>query len=409
MPLKLKHVLFAGIAVALAFPAGVALMRQRAKAETVAVVAEVERGSILAEFFSSGTLAYRHQARLSPELVAKVVAIYVQEGDAVAPGQVLIKLDDSTVRAEIAQFEAQCARSKIEVRRLERELDSKRSEWRRQNDLVGQGMISRQAAENALATADNAQFMLESGQKYAVQDAAQLTQRQKLREKTIIRSPIKGVVVNIPIKVGETAVASAQGMPGSSLMDVADPSSMIVEAAIAEFDIGRIKLGQRAVMTTRAAPNQRFSGKVVRIARSMAPTAGRSDADSKSIRTVPVQVELDMVHPSFIAGMSAELSFLEAGQANALVIPLAAVQYQENPFGSMETLANGARRNYFVWQLTNGRAVRRSVELSVSDENRQEVSQGLKLGDVVIAGPASLLATLKEDDRVSSVGATRTK
>lgn len=400
--MKLRYVL--AVILVLALPAGIALMKKRPGANPAAIVAAVERGSIRAEFFTSGSLAYRHQARLSSELVAKVAAIHVQEGDTVRQGQELIKLDDSTVRAEIAQFEAQLARSKIDVRRLERELQSKRTEWQRQSELVARGMISKQAADLAQAAADSAQFLLEAGQKSAIQDAAQLTQRQKLLEKTVIRSPIDGVVINIPIKVGETAVASAQGMAGSSLMDVADPSTMVVEAAIAEFDIGRIKLGQRAVMTTRAAPNQAFAGKVVRIARSMAQNNGRPEADNRSIRTVPVQVELEQVSPTFIAGMSAELSFLEAGQDSALLIPIAAVQVQEDhPFTSMETLANGARRQYFVWQVVDGKAARRPVELSVSDEHRQEVSKGLKLGDQVVAGPAHLLATLKEGTPVSVI------
>jgi HlyD family secretion protein len=410
MSMKFKHLMVAGVVLALAVPLAIAILKKRAPTNPRALIVQVERGSIRAEFFSSGTLAYRHQARLSSELVAKVIAIHVQEGDSVVPGQELIKLDDSTVRAEIAQFEAQLARSKIDVRRLERELESKYTEWQRQGELAAKGMISKQAADASHVAFDSARFLLEAGQKGAIQDAAQLTMRQKLMEKTVIRSPIRGVVINIPIKVGETAVASAQSMAGSSLMDVADPDSMLVEAAIAEFDIGRIRLGQRAIMTTRAAPNRAFPGKVVRIARSMSQSNGRPDPDNKNVRTVPVQVELETIDPAFIAGMSSELSFLEAGQDSALVVPIAAVQVQEDhPLRSMETLANGARRVYFVWQLVEGRAIRRNVELSVSDEHRQEVRQGLKFGDHIVAGPASLLASLKEGDRVDVLVSPRGK
>jgi HlyD family secretion protein len=88
------------------------------------VLSTVEQGTIQAALFTSGNLAYRDQARLSAEVVAKVAQIHVKEGQAVVPGQLLIKLDDSTVRAEIAQFDAQFARSMIDVRRLEHELDN---------------------------------------------------------------------------------------------------------------------------------------------------------------------------------------------------------------------------------------------------------------------------------------------
>lgn len=362
-------------------------------------ISKVEKGTIKSAFYSSGTLAYRTQARLSAELVAKVSDIYVQEGQAVNAGQELIKLDDSSVRAEIAQMEAQVARGNIDIRRAQSELEQKRVELERQNQLIQRGMVSRQAVELAQAALDNAKFQLESNEKNALQNVAALLQRQKLLEKTIIRSPIKGVVIAIPIKIGETAVASATGMAGSSLMTIADPSSMVVEVQIAEFDIGRLKIGQKAIVSTRAIPNNKFIGKVARIARSVSNESTKQGAvDNKTLRTVAVQIELEASHPLFISGMSCDLSFIEATQENSLLIPLTALRIDE--YETDKFLQTRVRDTY-VWQLKLGRAVKTKIEIGYADEHKQEVRKGLNAGDEVIIGPASLLEKLRDGEVLS--------
>lgn len=365
---------------------------------------QVEKGSIHSAFYSAGTLAYRNQARLSAELVAKVSAIYVQEGQAVDVGQELIKLDDSSVKAEIAQMEALVARGNIDIRRAQSELAQKRIEWERQSELIQRGMVSKQAVDVAQAALDNAKYQLESNEKNALQNVAALLQRQKLLEKTIIRSPIKGVVIAMPIKIGETAVASATGMAGSSLMTIADPNSMVVEVQIAEFDIGRVKLGQKAMMSTRAIPNEHFIGKVARIARSMSNDQNKQGGvDNKALRTVAVQIELEASHPLFISGMSCDLSLIEATQENTLLIPLTALRIDEVETGKF---LQTRTRDAYVWQIKSGRAVKTSLELGYADQHKQEVRKGLNVGDEIISGPAALLETLREGDALPTATST---
>ncbi|MBC3831226.1 efflux RND transporter periplasmic adaptor subunit [Undibacterium amnicola] len=389
------------IVIALVLAAGAIIFFVKNK--TVAVVKhqtnKVEQGAISSSFYTAGTLAYRNQARLSAELVAKVTHIYVQEGQTVEQGQELIKLDDSSVKAEISQMEAQVARGDIEIRRARSDMEQKRTEWLRQSELTARGMVSKQALDLALSALDNAKFQLESNEKNALQNVAALLQKQKLLEKTIIRSPIQGVVIAIPIKVGETAVASAVSLAGSSLMTIADPSSMVVEAQIAEFDIARIKLGQTAAMTTRAVPNETFMGKVTRIARSVSNDS-KAPNDNKTVRTVAVQIELATSHPQFVSGMSCDLSLIEGAQAKTLLIPLTALRVDEI---STDNFSGVKRRDYYVWQVKNGRVVKQMLEIGYADEYRQEVRKGLTLGDEIISGPAAFLEKLRDGQALPEV------
>ncbi len=374
-------------------------MKTRTPSVALLGFSKVERGAIQSKYFTSGSLVYRNQARLSSELVAKISKIYVLEGDQVDIGQELVKLDDVSVRAEIAQAEAQLARARIDVMRLERELEGKYSDWLRILELQSKGMVSKQAADLAHVTFDSARFQLEANRKNAIQEEAALSQKMKLLEKTVIRSPIRGVVIAIPMKVGETAVASATSLAGSSLMTIADAESMLVEALIPEFDIGRIKLGQKAQMTTRSAPNVTFLGKVTKIAKSMvSDSAGKGVSDNKTIRTVSVQIEFDSLSTDFIAGMSCDLSLLESSQENALLIPLKAIRYDETK--SELNFVSGSKRDYFVWVAHEGKAQKKKVELGFANEEKQEVRKGLTEGMLVVSSPPGILDAMREGDDV---------
>ncbi len=376
----------------------------RSTVNPTATLSQASLGAVQSAFFSSGTLVYSEQARLSAELVAKVVKIEAAEGQTVAAGQVLLKLDDSSVRAEIAQAEAQLQRSKIEVSRLARELEGKRQEWERNSALVASGFLNRQVQDAAAVTLDSARFQLAAAEKSTLQEAALLSQRMKLLDKTVIRSPISGVVMSVPIKLGETAVASAQSLAGSDLIVIADPKSMVVEVAVAEFDIARVKIGQKAMISTRAAPNKAYSGRVSRIARIVSAEGGaKGGADSRSVRTIPVRINLDAIADTvgFIAGMSCDVSITEASQPDALLVPIAALRVDaENPMASMEAMVLGAKKTHYVWKVSGAKATRQSVTLGFSDENRQEIRSGLNVGDTVVSGPAALLARLREGDPI---------
>lgn len=393
-----------GLAAVVALLGAAAWFAASGSTGSTAIVSTVRQGQVHAAFHASGQLAYKQQVRLSAELIAKVLRVDVAEGQAVKAGQVLIQLDDAPVRAEISQAQAQLARSQIEIARLERDLQAKQRDLERAVELAKQGMVSREKVESVEVAADSARFLIEAGRKAAQQDEAVVVQRQRLLERTVIRSPISGTVVAIPIKMGETAVASAQSVAGSELIHIADTSNMRVEAQVSENDLARVRVGQTVQITLPAIPNQVFVGKVAQKARGINPASesGRANGKERSARAVPVLIALEVVHDQFIAGLTCDLQFEEGGAKGALLIPLTALRYEdEHLLSSVETMAFGARRQPFVWVLGDGQARKRKLVLGVADEQFQEVHSGLKVGEFVISGPPTLLAKLSEGMAVS--------
>ena len=394
-----KKKLLSLIVVSLIAATAAFMYYKRADSEVIAEVSKAETGAIKSAFFTSGMMTYKTQAKLSPELIAKVSQIYVSEGQAVKAGQLLIKLDDAPVKAELEQAQVQVMQAVIEWERTKTESDMRQREARRQKELLEAGMVRADAYESYRQTAEAAALRADYAQKAILLAKAVVAQRLKALDKTEIRSPIDGIVIASPIKVGETAIASSVNLAGSSLMTVADPNSIMVETQIAEFDIGRIRLNQTANITTRAIPNEVFTGKISSIAR-VTSGDGKTGADAKSLKTVAVQIMLDRSHPEFISGMSCDVALTEAVQKNAVVIPLTALGVESD---ASVVQFDQQKRSYYVWQVKNRQAVKVPLELGYADEFRQEVRKGLKAGDEIITGPAAYLETLKDGMRINTV------
>ncbi|MBR7783819.1 efflux RND transporter periplasmic adaptor subunit [Undibacterium luofuense] len=372
---------------------------KRTQPEVMAEVEKVGTGAIQSAFFTSGMMTYKTQAKLSPEIIAKVSQIYVNEGQPVKTGQLLIKLDDSAAKAELNQAQVQVAQATIEWQRIKTEAAMRQREAERQKLLMDAGLVRAEAYEPYRQAAQAASLQADYAEKSILQAKSVVALRQKTLERTEIRSPIDGLVISSQIKVGETAVASSISMAGSSLMTVADPNSIIVETQIAEFDIGRIRLNQTANITTRAIPNEVFTGKVYNIARTTSGE-GKTGADAKSLKTVAVQIMLDRTHPDFISGMSCDVALTEAAQRNAVLIPLTALRVESD---NSVVKFDQQKRRYYVWQVKNAQAVKVLLELGYADEFKQEVRKGLKAGDEIITGPAAYLETLKDGASVTKV------
>lgn len=372
---------------------------KRTQPEVMAEVEKVGTGAIQSAFFTSGMMTYKTQAKLSPEIIAKVSQIYVNEGQPVKTGQLLIKLDDSAAKAELNQAQVQVAQATIEWQRIKTEAAMRQREAERQKLLMEAGLVRAEAYEPYRQAAQAASLQADYAEKSILQAKSVVALRQKTLERTEIRSPIDGLVISSQIKVGETAVASSISMAGSSLMTVADPNSIIVETQIAEFDIGRIRLNQTANITTRAIPNEVFTGKVYNIARTTSGE-GKTGADAKSLKTVAVQIMLDRTHPDFISGMSCDVALTEAAQRNAVLIPLTALRVESD---NSVVKFDQQKRRYYVWQVKNAQAVKVLLELGYADEFKQEVRKGLKAGDEIITGPAAYLETLKDGASVTKV------
>lgn len=367
-----------------------------AKPAREAELARVEQREIRATILATGQLVFRQEVQLSAEVIGKVAAVLVKEGDRVRKGQVLLRLDPTVYLAEVAQQEANRRSAAIAIERAQINLANQQRALDRAQRLYAAKFIDISRHDDAVHQAELAQVELRASREALGQAEALLSQARERLAKTEVRAPIDGTVTALPIKVGETAVASTTGIAGSSLMTIADMGAIIAEVNVDEADIAQVAAGQPAKVFPAAYPEQPIAGRVEQIA--MAPRAAPPGAAAQG-RSYVVKLRLDETRPALRSGMTSRVEIAAGTTVKRPAIPLQALM--NDPQGNRAAAEGG----YYAFAVVDGRAVRKAVQVGVSDDTNQEVLKGLAVGDTVAAGPARLLRELRDGDPVVAAAA----
>jgi len=350
-------------------------------------VEKLEPRSIQASVLASGRLVYEQQAKLTTEEIGRVTAIYVAEGERVKKGQLVLQIDDQRLRAAVEQNEAAQRVQEIAIQRQQLQVENLRMQWERMRGLHDKKLIDDDKFETASKNLDIAQVDLDSSHESLSQYRAQLVQAKDRLSKTSVYSPIDGTVTTLDIKVGETAISSSTNIPGSNLMTIANPDTMLAEVNVDEADIATIEPGQHARVFAIAFPDTAVEGAVASIAVSAKVAEGRQGL------SFAVKIRLtDRKGANLRPGMSCRAEIFAAARERVLAAPIQAIRVEE------DLTQKSTKR--FVFVERGGTAKRIEVSAGVSDDMYQEITQGVNEGDAVITGPDRVLRALRDGDRV---------
>ncbi|MBW8368660.1 MAG: efflux RND transporter periplasmic adaptor subunit [Arenimonas sp.] len=385
MKLNKKVVAAAVIVAVIAIPLLIKAGRGDSRKEvTIAVASEQAiRPTILA----SGVLAYLTEVNLTSEVVAKVREILVEEGDQVVQDQLLLRLDPETYRNAIEREEASRRQGVISIERQRLALALAEKRLARGVQLFEQKMIGQSEYDDLRNARDLNRVELKSSEEALRRADAVLGEARDQFSKTDIRSPISGTIVALPIKVGETAIASTNAFAGAQLMKIADTSAIQVELMVDEADVSKIALGQDVNVFAAAFPDLALVGKVHQIA--LAPTLvnqGRS-YEVTALLEPPKDIALR-------SGMSARADIFLGDGSRTLAVPVEAVGTDVD---------EDKKVTRFVWVDRDGSARKVEVEVGLSDDKWEAIASGLKAGDRVITGPGKTVRSLLEGERISEL------
>jgi HlyD family secretion protein len=288
-------------------------------------------------------------------------------------------------RNAIAREEATRRQSIISIERQRLALALARTRLARGEQLLQQKMIGQSEFDDLKNARDLAQVELQSSEEALRRADAILGEAREQLSKTDIRAPISGVIVALPIKVGETAIASTNAFAGAQLMQIADTSAIEAQLKVDEADIAKISLGQQVDVYAAAFPETAIKGTVQQVA--LAPTLenqGRSYLVT-AVLTPPEGMALR-------SGMSARADIFLGDGGTRLAVPVEAVGTD---------VAEDRKVTRYVWLDREGRARKVIVEVGQSDDKWEEITSGVSEGDRVIRGPARILRGLVEGERVS--------
>jgi len=315
----------------------------------------------------SGFIETTSKVLVSSEVAGRVAEVYFDELDYVKQGSILVKLDDDEIRAQLQQAKTTVSEAKIR-------LDNAKKSLERARALFEKGFISDEEMEHAQLQANLNEAELDKARSSYDVVFARLNN-------TSITAPISGMVTKKHVEQGEI-VAGPLGSQGFAqpvpIAEITDLESLVVDTDVDEVDIARIKIGQEALITVDAYPEETLRGVVQEIA--LVPSGKKEVGTSYRVK-VKIAEPVDFLK----LGMTANVDFILERKKNVFSLPRTAV------------LRDGGKT--FVLVINGGRVQKKVVQVGIEGEQFIEVVEGLAEGEKVITGGD--LEQLQEGQKVS--------
>jgi HlyD family secretion protein len=278
----------------------------------------VERGDIRVAISATGTLSAISTVIVGSQISGQVTDVLVDFNDQVKKDQVLARIDPSSYEAQIAQGSAQIASARASLAQAQATLRNAQLDYDRKADLGTRRLVARSDVDLARAALDQARGAVNAAQaQIAQQGAATQTTRINL-DRTVIRSPVDGVVLTRTIEPGQTVAASLQA---PELFKIAeDLGKMKIELAVDEADIGQVKAGQVVSFTVDAFADRQFRGKVEQVRLSATTT--------NNVVTYPVVVTVDNSDGTLLPGLTVNAEIQVSERNDVLKVSNAALRYK---------------------------------------------------------------------------------
>jgi HlyD family secretion protein len=293
-------------------------MHRDAGVEAAYRTTQVERGDIRVAISATGTLSAISTVTVGSQVSGQVTDVLVDFNDKVRKGEVIARIDPSTYEAQIAQGNAQVASAQAQLRQAQATLRNAELDYARKAGLGEQQLVSRSDVDMARAARDQAQAQVSSAQAQIRQQAASTQTTRVNLGRTVIRSPVDGVVITRSVEPGQTVAASLQA---PELFKIAeDLSKMKIELAVDEADIGQVREGQAVSFTADAFPNRRFAGTVDQVRLSATTTS--------NVVTYPVVVTVDNSDGTLLPGLTVNAEIEVSKREGVLKVANAALRYK---------------------------------------------------------------------------------
>jgi HlyD family secretion protein len=408
-----KRMLVAGLLLVLLTAGAAAAMANQRERGVEVRTEEVGRRALVSAVSASGYIQPRRKVDISADISGRVLDLYVEEGQWVDRGDVLLRIDPTSFQANVRRATAAVSQARAQAAQARASVLRARSELSRAEQLAGAAnLISPAELEQARTSLLVAEAQLEAAEHGVEQAEAGLSEAREQLRKTTIAAPMSGHVTRLNIQAGETAVVGTMNNPGSLLLTIADLSEMEARVRIGETDISAIQHRDSATIRIDAYPGRTFSGRVTRIANSAvnAPSARGSTATSSAQAQAidfEVIVALDDPPSDLRPDLTATAEIVVATRAAALAVPIISVTVRDpagkrfrSEDGPEATAGDRGREVEGVFVLRDGRPVWVPVKIGIAGDWYFEVLEGLEGGEHVVSGPFSAVRDLEAGDVV---------
>jgi len=356
-------------------------------------VAVVERGRMVRSVVATGKIEPITKVEIKSKANGIIEKLFVNVDQVVQPGQVLVELDRENLTARLREARAnlqaaEAAREAAAAQLKKNEIEAEAPDVafaRRNHDRAQQLFEQRLVSQSTLDDAKSALEQAENRQRAATgqlviararvteatanvaQASAAVERAEEELANASIRAPIRGTVLTRDVEVGSPVSSILNlGANATPVMTIGDIAKVFVRGKVDEADIGSVRVGQLARITTETFRDRVFNGKVTRIS----PIG----VEKENVTTFEVEVSIENPGKTLRANMTANAEIILEELPESLIVAEAAVSYDQQRNAFVDVLDPAAR---------DGRR-RTSVKLGVGNGTRVQVLSGLKAGDKLV-------------------------
>ena len=330
--------------------------------ETVAI----KYGDLSQTVAADGVVNPQRKVDVGARLTAQITGMHVKLGDHVRRGQLLVSLDASQSRTEVATAEAALASAQVDLQARRNTLADAREELQRQDAMIQRQATTGQEQRKARSAERGAEDQLNAAGTVVKQRRAELARARLVDAQSQIRAPIDGDVVAIPVQEGQT-VNSAQTAP--TLLTIAVLDTVTIKAKISESDVDSIHAGQHVVFSTVGNPGRERQG-TVRLLQALPEKVGETPM-------YDALIDVDNSDRSLLPEMHVNARFDVASARHVLVLPASALGKSVGPNLFEVKVAPNAKA--LPAQLET-----RQVKVGIHDGANVQVLSGLKEAELAV-------------------------
>ncbi|HEY0708503.1 MAG TPA: efflux RND transporter periplasmic adaptor subunit [Polyangia bacterium] len=346
---------------------GVVISRGRVSSAPAAdaLTTKVKRGDLDVVVLETGRVEPLLQTQIKSKVGGQVTEVFVHEGERVKQGQLLLRIDATDYRRDVARVEAEIAQARETVAYAGIQLG--RAEKARSIAISPAAELDQVRHEAALARARL------KGSQVALEAA-----RDRLRY-TGIEAPFDGTIIQRNVQPGEVVIPGMTAtVEGRAALVLADMSVLLVKTDLNQIDVAQVKKGQTAEVTLDALPGKKFAATVTRVAAAATTVNGRDTFPIEA--SLSTNQDLSQIKP----GMTADVRVLIEKRPKVLLLPIEAV-----------TEEKGISRVHKL-ERTGGDPRTRKVDVTVGKRNDREVeiTGGVAEGDEILIQPPAVKSDL---------------
>ena len=322
--------------------------------EFTPVMSDISKSTIV-----TGKIEPRNEVNVKPLISGIITDIYKEAGDNIAQGEVIAKVKVIPDMNQLSSAEARVRLAKINVGQAQTDYD-------REKVLYDKGLVSREEYEKALQalqqTSEEVKAAVDNLE--VVRDG--VSRSNANASSTLIRSTISGIILDIPVKVGNSVILSNNFNDGTTIATVANMNDLIFKGNIDETEVGQLVIGMPMSITIGALQDLNFKAKLEYISPKAVETNGANQFEIKAAVHMPGGHRIR-------SGYSATAEIVLAGAQGVVTLPESAIEFEDGNTFVYIVKGSGDTKSY----------ERRKVTTGLSDGIKIEIKSGLSTKEKV--------------------------